>query len=215
MAEASVGIYGGSFDPIHLGHLIAAEQIREQCGLDKIVFIPANNPPHKEGQTLAPSLARFSMVATACAPNPYFEVSDIEIRRGGTSYSVDTLKELEKTFGTNLALVVGSDMVMDLASWKEINQIIRRWRLIVAERPGYDVKKIMRYQMIGTTTSASTQKIIEKLESITFPGLDISSTEIRRRIRAGQSIRHLVPTDVETIIRSRGLYSEGEFESLS
>ncbi len=186
-----VGLLGGTFDPIHLGHLRAAENAREALSLDHVHFVPARTPPHRKGP-LAPPLDRYAMVAVATAGHPSFSASDVELRREGPSYTVDTVGEwLREHPGDTIVLIVGSDTYPEMATWKEPDRLFSLCSVAVAARPGE-----------GFGAAAGTPRA----EVIDGPGLPISSTEVRRRVGAGRSVRYLVPEGVADYIAKRGLY---------
>ena len=189
-----VGIMGGSFDPIHLGHLRAAENAREALSLDLVVFIPAAEPPHKPTFELSAAPDRLAMVALATASNPSFVSSDLELRRAGPSYTVDTLSELARERqGDELFLIVGSDTLGEMATWREPARIFGLSTIAVAERPGAQ----------ATPLPSSGARVVR----VNGPGLFLSASEIRRRVREGLSVRYLIPDSVAAYIAAHGLYS--------
>ena len=184
-----VGILGGTFNPIHLGHLVLAEQARESLHLEKVIFVPTNLPPHKKIRALATAQQRYQMAALALKSNPRFEVSDLELARGGVSYSAQTLKELKSALPrSRLFFIVGSDFLKEFLGWKDIDEINKICKFAVAQRPGYPFKNL------------------PDMQAINIAALDISSTDIRKRIKANKSIRYLVPEKVRTYILRKGLY---------
>ncbi len=195
-----IGILGGTFNPIHLGHLLLAEQTRGVLGLEKVIFVPANLPPHKSQAPLAPAQQRYKMVALAVESHPGFEVSDLEIKRSGVSYSVETVAAFQSLFRLrNLYFIVGSDFLRELSGWKDLDKIAKICKFIVAQRPGYPLPGIPPAKTIS-------KRLSQKLREIHINALDISSTDIRRRIKTGQTIRYLVPESVRKYISSKGLY---------
>ena len=195
-----IGILGGTFDPIHMGHLITAEIVRVSAALDEIIFIPAARPPHKENKGEAPAEDRLLMVQCAVEGNPSFSVSDIELRREGPSYTVDTIAALSEQLGdAELFFITGADAMNDLYRWHEPERLLRSCRFIVATRQGAPLDELL----IAEKFTAEERSHIQVLPT---PHLEISSTVIRARVRAGLSIRHLVPRAVEEYIRERGLY---------
>ena len=185
-----VGLLGGTFDPIHLGHLRAAENARETLGLDTVTFVPARTPPHRKGP-LATPLDRYAMVAIATSGHPAFSASDVELLREGPSYTVHTVDEwLHKHPGDSVVLIVGSDTYPEMATWKEPERLFSLCSVAVAARPG---------DPLATPG-------VHRVERIDGPGLPISSTEVRRRVGARQSVRYLVPEGVADYIAKRGLY---------
>lgn len=186
-----VGLLGGTFDPIHLGHLRAAENAREALALDCVAFMPARTPPHGKGPQATP-LDRYTMVAVATAGHPAFGASDAEILREGPSYTVDTVADwLREHSGDTVVLIVGSDTYSEMATWKEPERLFSLCSVAVAARPGETVAGV------GGAPPA---------EIVLGPGLPISSTEIRRRVGSGHSVRYLVPDGVADYIAKRGLY---------
>ena len=191
-----LGMLGGTFNPIHVAHLLIAEQVAEAYRLDKVLFIPAHVPPHKDSPEIAPAADRYRMTVLATESNPRFEVSRIELDRPGSSFTKDTLQELVKTNpGTELFYIIGSDAVAEFSTWREPELVVKLARLLVAMRPGYDLTQL-------------EDRFRNSVEIVPVSGLDISSTEIRRRVREGFSIRYLVPEKVEQYIRRRTLYQE-------
>lgn len=190
----SVGIFGGTFDPIHTGHLILAERAREELGLESILFMPANIPPHKaNGRKIASGKARLQMIRLATESNPGFHVTGIELERDGISFTVDSLRTL-KELGpkVNFTLLMGSDNARDFTSWRAPEEILRLAHIGVWERPG-------SYYWPEVFPDYIAQKI-------SSPLIEISSTEIRNRVAAGQSIRYLTPDPVIEYIAEHGIY---------
>ncbi len=185
-----VGILGGTFNPIHIGHLILGEEAVWKLKLDRVFYIPSYIPPHKDADIASPE-DRFSMVNLALEDNPHFEVSRVEIDNKGTSYSVNTLRELKSYFGSEVSLffIAGSDSLRELFSWKDIDEIFRLSNFVVAERPGYPVEEIPK-----------------NIETVVITPIEISSSEVRRRIKEGRSIRYLVPDKVREYIHRKKLY---------
>ena len=191
-----IGIFGGTFDPIHLGHLVCAEQVREGIGLDSVIFVPCAIPPHKPDYVPAEAEHRLRMVELAIENTETFVCSDIEIRRGGISYTVDTIAELRKRVGreAELWLILGLDAYLEIGTWKQPERIAAECLLAVARRPGY------RPDMASLKGFESRTRFIEITE------IGVSSTAVRKRIAQGKSIRFLVPRSVEAYIRQKGLY---------
>ncbi|GAA0206333.1 nicotinate-nucleotide adenylyltransferase [Selenomonas dianae] len=201
-----IGIMGGTFDPIHMGHLITAEMVRSTVPLDEILFIPSARPPHKDGTHAASPEDRLAMTDCAIRENPYFSVSDIELRREGPSYTVDTIAELQKRLnGVELFFITGADAMNDLYRWHEPKRLLSSCQFIVATRQGVPLDELL----LAEKFTAEERAHIQVLPT---PHLEISSSAIRARIRAGLSIRHLVPLEVEEYIEDRGLYREHDKE---
>jgi nicotinate-nucleotide adenylyltransferase len=197
-----VGVMGGTFDPIHVGHMILAEQARDQLGLERVVFVPAGQPWRKAGRQVAPVADRVAMVRAALADDPYFELSLIESERSGPSYTVETLAALKKTLGAeaDLHFIVGSDALADLPYWREPSHLVALARLAVAARPGWHIPD-------PEALERAVPGITGRIDIVTMPQIDISSTDIRRRVAEGRSLRFLVPAAVEAYIFETGLYA--------
>ena len=187
-----IGIFGGTFDPPHIGHLIAAQDACVQLALDRVLFVPAGQPPHKLDQKVSPPELRLEMLMAALADDERFQVSQVELRRAGPSYMVDTLRELRRDFsGDDLFLLLGADQVRELHTWREPEEVARLAHIVLISRTG--VVAVPQLQVLVG-------------QSIEVTRIDVSATQIRNRIAAGQSIRYLVPAAVEQIIHRRGLY---------
>ena len=200
MHKKKIGIFGGTFDPIHTGHMIVAETIMDEFGLDQVVFIPAAVPPHKLGRQISPARDRYMMTMLATCSNPRFQVSDMEMHRQGPSYSRDTLAQLIEKHGSDAEFyfVVGADSVVSLHTWNRIDELLGMCHFIGASRPGCmpDMSKIR--ERFGP--------LAEKIHCLETPELEISSTEIRKRVRQGKTIRYIVPEAVEQYIYKEKLY---------
>ncbi len=191
-----IGIFGGTFNPPHYGHLITSEIVREQLQLDKILFIPTAIPPHKTDRFLLDGKLRLNMLQLAVMENSYFEVSDIELARGGKSYTIDTLKVLAKLYPkSSLYLIIGIDNLIDFHTWKSPNKILEKSEVVVINRPGFETKTVRN-------------KFTKRVTFIRVPNIDISSREIRRRVKQGKSIKYLVPPAVEQYILTKGIYRD-------
>ncbi len=189
---AKIGIFGGTYDPIHIGHLITAQSVYEQRNLDKILFIPCNISPHKVGLHTAPAKDRLEMVKLATSPIPHFEVSDYEIRKGDVSYTYDTIKHFASE-GYEIELIIGYDNLLVFDKWREPNAILELAKVLVLKRkPERTSNKFNRY--------------FEAVEFLDTPIIEISSTEIRERIRKGMSIDLIVPNSVKDYIEQNKLY---------
>jgi nicotinate-nucleotide adenylyltransferase len=185
-----IGILGGTFNPIHIGHLILAEEAREKLRLDRIIFVPAYLPPHKDGSGIAAARDRLAMVKSAIKGNKYFCVSDIEIKRDGRSYTIDTIKGFKLKFPADeLYFIIGSDLLKYLEDWKDLREIIKLVKFVAATRPGYPLEKIPSY-----------------ISTIPIRAVDISGFEIRQAISKDKSFRYLVPEVVYEYILKNKLY---------
>ncbi len=197
-----IGICGGTFDPIHTGHLAVAELVRNEFNLDRVLFIPSGMPPHKELKKVTPSLHRLNMVKAAVKSNPYFEAAAIEVERSGFTYTVDTLKELHGMYpaGTEFFYIIGADVVRDLLTWRNAEEVFTLTNFIALMRPGFSDEA---FQMKINELVDNYKVNIFRFE---IPLFDISSTYIRDRIKSGRSIKYLVKEEVEEYIYGNGLY---------
>ena len=188
-----IGVLGGTFDPIHMGHLAIAEQARDRLELEEVCFVPAGTPWMKAGQALSSAQDRLCMVRKAVEENPFFRVSTVELDRSGPSYTVETLRELQEDYGPDARLffILGTDAFARFGEWKEPEMVLSLATLVVVDRP-------------GSTPSEDVGGNIERIEGV---HLDISARDIRRRVAEGASIRYLVPEPVERHIYARGLYT--------
>jgi len=186
-----IGILGGTFNPIHIGHLILAEEARFKLKLDKLVFVPAFVPPHKSPSEVINAKDRLEMVRLAIEDNSAFDVSTFEIDSKKKSYSIDTLKEFRTVYGEDaeLCFITGSDSLKDLFSWKNINDIFKISKFIVANRPGYPIKEVPK-----------------EVDTVVITPIEVSSEDIRRRLVEGRSIRYLVTEKVRKYIIDHKLY---------
>ena len=200
---ARLGIYGGSFDPIHVGHLLLAETCRETCALDQVWFLPCGQPPHKPAGTLAPGKLRAEMVEFAVAGDPHFGVCRIELERFGPSYTVETLRQLrDEDSARELSFLMGADSLADLPQWREPRAILELATVVAVNRgqrapPDLEVLE----SQLGPI-------VRERVQLVTMPAIDIAATDLRERVRAGRSLRFRVPRAVEEYIRQQGLYRQ-------
>jgi nicotinate-nucleotide adenylyltransferase len=200
VVPGSVGILGGTFDPIHHGHLAIAEEAREALGLERVWFMPAASPPHKPGQPVTSPEHRLAMVRLAVAGNPAFEASDAEIVRGGTSYTVDTLDALRAGGLIEPWLILSSEALALLPTWREPRRILELARLAVVPRGGFD-------PLGPAFVEAAFPGAADRVTFLPGPLLPISGSVVRRRARAGRSVRYLVPDAVAAYIASHRLYA--------
>ncbi|MGO0123546.1 nicotinate-nucleotide adenylyltransferase [Desulfothermobacter acidiphilus] len=187
-----LGLLGGTFDPIHFGHLAVAEAVFYEMNLDKVYFVPSRQPPHKR-RKVTPAEHRLAMVKLAVVSNPNFEVSTVEIERPGPSFTVDTVREFLQLYPqAEVFFILGMDALAEFLTWHRVEELLTLCRFVVATRPGY----------------SGTSKVIRgrKVTVLPVPGVAVSSTEIRERVRAGKPIRYLLPEAVEEYIHIRGLY---------
>lgn len=192
-----IGVFCGTFNPIHWGHLMLAEFARDQFGLEKVIIVTSPNPPHRR-QDLLDAELRYELVKVACQDNPYFEASRLELDRGGPSYTVDTLRTIKQQEEGELRLnfLLGQDNLPLIKEWHEASVLFSLCRLLIATRSS----AVTREEVSAELPSAATFDLIE------FPQVPVSSSNIRTRIRAGKTILYLVPPAVNEIIESRGLY---------
>jgi nicotinate-nucleotide adenylyltransferase len=201
-----VGVFGGTFDPVHFGHLILAEQAREQARLDEVWFVPAARPPHKPEHALTRFDQRVEMLQLAVAGNPAFRVDELEKERDGPSYTADTVAELRRRAPAGeLLLLVGSDTLLDLGQWHQPERILREVALLVTTRPGHPVPP--PDQLRGRLGLAPDVPL--RYQTVETPLVDLSSRDLRRRAAAGRSLRYLTPRAVEVYVAQRGLYRAG------
>jgi nicotinate-nucleotide adenylyltransferase len=195
----AVGIMGGTFDPVHFGHLTAAEEARLRFGLARVVFVPNGQPPHKKDYPVTPAEDRYAMVVLATASNPAFDASRVEIDRPGPSYAVDTVQALRERLGPEVRLyfITGADAILEILTWREPEELARSCEFIAVTRPGYDMRRLER------ELSAS---LLERTHVLPVPGVDISSTELRRRAGVGESLRYLTQESVVRYIAAHRLY---------
>lgn len=202
MADVRIGLMGGTFDPIHFGHLFIAEAARLHCALDKVLWIPNRQPAHREGKTAyVDPLRRCEMVRLAIASNPAFELSLVEIEREGPSFAIDTLKYFGAQFGeeSELFFIMGADSMSDILTWHRGAELFNLCRFIATSRPGYDLLEAKQ------KLSAQQQARVTWLE---VPGLHIASRELRQRVQNDQTIRYLTPDVIVDEIERYNLYRE-------
>lgn len=197
-----LGVLGGTFDPIHLGHLILAETAREELALERVLFVPAGDPWRKQGRWVASSKHRLAMVRLAVANIPEYQVSTLEVDRPGPSYTADTLEAIAgNNPGAELYLLLGQDALADLPYWRYPQRIAELAVLAVAPRPGFETAAAEAQASLG---------ISGRIRWLDMPAIDISASAIREKVRAGRSIRFLVPAAVEEYIRLQGLYTRAK-----
>ncbi len=199
-------LFGGTFDPVHHGHLIVARSIAEQLGIETVTLMPTASPPHKPA-AMADGRHRIEMLRLATADEPLLEVCDIELTRPGPSYTLETVKALQQRHGQDLAvrLIIGADMLVDLPNWHQVSQLLSSAGFIVAARPPLDQKMD---QILAGVETALGREISQRLFQavVTTPLIDISSTDIRNRISQGLPISFLVPESVRAYISHNNLY---------
>ena len=185
-----IGILGGTFNPIHIGHRLIAQAVLEKSNLDKVFFVPSCLPPHKSGRNLIDARHRLSMTRLAVRGNRHFEVSRFEIAEGGKSYSVDTVRHFRRRYpGAKLFFIIGSDHITKLHTWRNIQEVVKMVSFVAVYRPGF---KTIRSKL--------------RVRSMIIPGVHTSSSDIRRRLVAGKTVKHLIPENVLRYIRKHKLY---------
>ncbi|MBN2198888.1 MAG: nicotinate (nicotinamide) nucleotide adenylyltransferase [Candidatus Aminicenantes bacterium] len=221
MAARRIGLQGGTFDPVHLGHMKAAAEVRRRFRLDKVLLIPSAVPPHKESGGTAPAEHRLRMVKLACRGRAGLEASSLEIEAGGTSYSVLTLEAVRRRHrGAVLFFLLGIDAFQDIRTWRESRRVLEQCHFVVTSRPGYDLGQARR--ALGSVSAARFVDLepggpaVGRLPRapaiflLPIPALNISSTDIRRRARRGGSLAGLVPGPVANYIHRHRLYEGGQ-----
>lgn len=200
--EISLGLMGGTFDPIHIGHLVTAEEARQQFNLDSVIFIPSGHPPHKEGLAISKPEHRYLMTVLAVITNPHFTVSRHEIDAEGPSYTIDTVSYFHKVYKekAHIYFITGADAILDIVTWRDYKELLPLCSFIAASRPGYSLQKLQK------ATGVAYTDISPRVHSIEIPAMAISSTFIRGRVSEGQTIKYLTPEPVEQYIRKNKLY---------
>ncbi len=196
-----VGLMGGTFDPIHHGHLLVAEEARDQFAIDLIIFVPNGRPPHKKDYEITDPEHRYNMCLLATASNPAFIVSREEIDRPGPSYTIDTIRAFRRYLGPGVELffITGADAVLELPTWRAPDAILNEAQVVAVHRPGFDLRRLA--EELGEQRAS-------KIRTLEVPGVEISSTEIRRRVAEGRSVKYMVPEPVEAYIKKMQLYSK-------
>jgi nicotinate-nucleotide adenylyltransferase len=195
----NIGILGGTFDPIHMGHLVVAEEARTKLGLREVLFVPAGQPWLKQDRNITPAVHRIEMVRLAIADNPHFKLSTLEVEHPGPSYTVDTLTVLQKQLGNEASLffVLGRDTLAELPLWKEPRKVVQLCRLVVPPRLGSKDLKHLEEAIPG---------LLNRVIQLDMPVIGVSSSEIRQRLAQGLTIRYLVPLEVEKYITEHRIY---------
>ncbi len=194
-----LGIMGGTFDPIHYGHLLMAEEARQAFALDQVVFVPNGRPAHKKAYLVSSPEDRYAMTLLATGSNPCFSCSRIEIERPGPSYTIDTLRAFRQRYPDLDALyfITGADAVLEILTWHEYDNLVRECQFIAVTRPGFVLERL---------SELVDAEFLHRVSFLPIPGLEISSTDIRRRVREGRSVKYLAPEPVEAYIQQQGLY---------
>lgn len=204
MESAKLAVIGGTFDPVHYGHLIAAEHARVQLGIDRVIFVPTGRPPHKASQTVTEWGHRYRMLQLAIEDNRSFEISSLEEPQRGTSYTIDTIRRMQNLDPQSVIyFLMGADALLTIDTWKDYQQLIDLCCFVVVTRPHYVIERS------HPVLAALPDKWWEEMRQVEIPGMDISSTDIRRRVAAGKTIKYLLPGQVEEYIRENNLYRGG------
>ncbi len=199
--EQRLGIMGGTFDPVHYGHLVAAEGARYSFNLEKVFFIPTGCPPHKPGQIISEPWVRYKMTSLAVASNPFFCPSLIEVERPGLSYTIDTVRTMRYLHpGKRIYFITGADAILEIITWKDIDLLLSMCNFVAATRPGYCLKGL------NEKLNSLPDSFKQNISYMEVPALAISSTDIRQRVREGRPIKYLLPESVEDYILKNNLY---------
>ena len=198
-----IGIMGGTFDPIHIGHLVSAEEARQQFSLDRVIFVPAGQPPHKETARITAAGHRYLMTTLAVMSNPHFFVSRYEVDKDEPSYTIDTVRYFagREAGGARIFFITGADAVMEIVTWKDYDALLDACTVIAVSRPGYALDRL--HEIAGESYVA----VLRKVHMLEIPALAISSTFIRERAALGKTIRYLTPEPVEQYIKKHHLYA--------
>ncbi len=198
-----LGIMGGTFDPIHYGHLVTAEIARFEYNLEKVIFVTAGNPPHKKDKYVTDAIHRHYMTVLATVTNRHFQASSVEIERKGYTHTIDTIRYFKGLYGSNYEFyfITGADAVMEILAWKDAEQLVKLCEFIAATRPGYHISVV-------NDAIENIRDNYGKVHFVEVPSLAISSTDIRNRVRTGKPIKYLLPESVESYIKKFGLYME-------
>jgi len=200
----NIGLMGGTFDPIHMGHLVTAEEARQQFLLDYVIFIPAGLPPHKSKEQVTPAEHRYIMTTLAVMSNPFFVVSRVEVDKKEPSYTIDTIRYFTSRFatGTNLFFITGADAILEISTWKDYTELLKLCTFIAVTRPGYPLDRL------DEITGKLLPELRARIHLLEIPALAISSTFIRQRVALGRTIKYLTPEPVEQYIKKHGLYKK-------
>lgn len=201
--ERRLGIMGGTFDPIHYGHLVTAEGARYSFGLDRVIFVPSGRPPHKPGHIVSNPLDRYKMTCLAVASNPFFCASAIEVERPGPSFTIDTVRAVMQLYpGAKIYFITGADALLEIFKWKDFDILLTICNFVAATRPGY------RLFELREKTASLPSGLKQNISYMEVPALAISSTEIRQRVHDGRPVKYLLPESVEDYIKKNKLYRE-------
>ncbi|MCF8011208.1 MAG: nicotinate-nucleotide adenylyltransferase [Clostridiales bacterium] len=196
-----LAIMGGTFDPVHYGHLVAAEGARHEFQLDRVIFIPSGRPPHKTSEQITDPVHRLAMVKNAVQSNAHFETSALETESDGVSYTIDTVRKVQELQpSADIYFITGADAVLQILTWKNVEEILSTCTFIAATRPGYALESLEH------RLSSLSREYINNIYTMEVPALAISSTDIRNRVFNGKPIKYLLPERVEKFISNSKLY---------
>lgn len=205
-----LGVMGGTFDPIHIGHLVTAEEARQEFNLDYVVFMPAGYPPHKDLTGLTSAEHRYLMTMLAVVDNIYFTVSRLEMdnKDGGPYYTIDTVRRLKEIYEgkANIYFITGADAILDITTWKDYEELLEICSFIAASRPGYS------FSRLENVLGSEYEKVLKKVHFLEIPAMSISSTSMRRRVSESKTIKYLTPETVEQYIYKNELYRDSHGE---
>lgn len=208
----AIGLMGGTFDPIHMGHLVTAEEVRVEYGLDHVIFVPSGHPPHKISREVTDPEHRFLMTMLATITNPYFTVSRVEIDRapGKPTYTIDTVRYFRNYFGeeTKLYFITGADAILEIFTWKDYKELLSICSFIAVTRPGYCLSKLEEM------FSEACPELMKNIHVLEIPAVQISSTLIRKRVAEGKTIKYLTPESVTEYIHKNGLYLANKIQGI-
>ncbi|MFZ5945956.1 MAG: nicotinate-nucleotide adenylyltransferase [Bacillota bacterium] len=200
--KKAIGIMGGTFDPIHYGHLVTAEAVRSEFNLEKVYFVPSGNPPHKDPRQVSDAQHRYLMTFLSITTNLYFEVMSLEIERPGKSYAFDTVKEFKKQFpDKELFFITGADAIKEILTWHRVEEVLDLCYFVAATRPGYKLDDLKKEEL-----KVLPEEYLKRIMIIEVPAMAISSTDIKQRVKEGKSIKYLLPEAVENYIYRNKLY---------
>jgi nicotinate-nucleotide adenylyltransferase len=201
-SKKAIGIMGGTFDPIHFGHLVTAEVVRSEFNLEKVYFVPSGNPPHKDPVKVTDSQHRYLMTFLSVTTNKFFEASPVELDRRGKSYAYDTVKIFKNKFPEHdIYFITGADAIKEILNWYRVEELLDLCYFVAATRPGYDLEDLKKEEL-----KVLPEAYLERIMIIEVPAMAISSTGIRGRVREGKPIKYLLPEAVEQYIYKNGLY---------
>lgn len=204
----AIGIMGGTFDPIHYGHLVTAEAVRSRFELDKVYFVPSGNPPHKDPLQVTDSQHRYLMTFLSITTNKYFEASPMEVNRTGKSYAYDTVKIFRENFPDHdIYFITGADAIKEILTWHRVEELLDMCYFVAATRPGYNLDDLKKEEL-----KVLPEDYLKRIMIIEVPAMAISSTDIKHRVREGKPIKYLLPEAVEYYIYKKELYGSGDIQ---